>query len=415
MESDLALSTHSHPSDFSNVGQWHCGQSHVASAKIYNTCPTHPHLIWREVYHRWLLFCITNTQTARKIHVAKFRAARVHLLITTDVAARGIDIPLIHNVINLDFPPKPELFVHRVGRAARMGRSGTAYSILTREELPYLMDLNLYLGRSVVPAPLIPDAEAVRQHQAAGSAVAPSATSSESVYGSYPATLLGPCIEHLREVEAAATELNSVARTLSNAYKLYLRTRPAPSPESSKRAKELPLEGPHPLLLSIVPQSRYADIENEAALAQFTSALRNFRPVATVLEAEIAAVKSPHTMGATLLDVSVNKSSSNDVMQRKRAEHAVIIERERKKRAEAEEAKAAGKDAGATGQKRKQKQDGAQGFPVASLGSEDTDDFEAGEDEDGGMAPGSGSSAAREAAALAMAIGDGVLNEGRYR
>lgn len=57
-------------------------------------------------------------QTARKIHVAKFRAKKVNLLITTDVAARGIDIPLIDNVINLDFPPKPELFVHRCEGAA---------------------------------------------------------------------------------------------------------------------------------------------------------------------------------------------------------------------------------------------------------------------------------------------------------
>lgn len=39
-----------------------------------------------------------------------------------------------------------------------MGRSGTAYSILTREELPYLLDLHLYLGRAVEAAPLIPDA-----------------------------------------------------------------------------------------------------------------------------------------------------------------------------------------------------------------------------------------------------------------
>lgn len=86
-------------------------------------------------------------QTARKIHVAKFRAQRTKLLVTTDVAARGIDIPLLDNVINYDFPPKPELFVHRVGRAARMGRRGTAYSILARDELPYLLDLHLYLSR----------------------------------------------------------------------------------------------------------------------------------------------------------------------------------------------------------------------------------------------------------------------------
>ena len=88
-------------------------------------------------------------QTARKIHVAKFRAQKVHLLVTTDVAARGIDIPLIDNVINYDFPPKPELFVHRVGRCARAGRSGSAFSILTRDELPYLLDLHLFLSRCV--------------------------------------------------------------------------------------------------------------------------------------------------------------------------------------------------------------------------------------------------------------------------
>jgi len=52
-------------------------------------------------------------QAARKIHIAKFRARKTMLLIVTDVAARGIDIPLLDNVINYDFPPKPKLFVHR--------------------------------------------------------------------------------------------------------------------------------------------------------------------------------------------------------------------------------------------------------------------------------------------------------------
>lgn len=52
-------------------------------------------------------------QTARKINVAKFANKKSNLLIVTDVAARGIDIPLLDNVINYDFPSKPKLFVHR--------------------------------------------------------------------------------------------------------------------------------------------------------------------------------------------------------------------------------------------------------------------------------------------------------------
>lgn len=52
--------------------------------------------------------------------MAKFRARKVPLLITTDVAARGIDIPLIDNVVNYDFPAKPELFVHRHGLSSAL-------------------------------------------------------------------------------------------------------------------------------------------------------------------------------------------------------------------------------------------------------------------------------------------------------
>lgn len=53
--------------------------------------------------------------SARKIHAAKFSQGKASVLVVTDVAARGIDIPQLDNVINFNFPAKSKLFVHRVG------------------------------------------------------------------------------------------------------------------------------------------------------------------------------------------------------------------------------------------------------------------------------------------------------------
>ncbi|OMJ29481.1 ATP-dependent RNA helicase dbp10 [Smittium culicis] len=89
-------------------------------------------------------------QTARQIQMNLFRKNLVSLLIVTDLAARGIDIPILDYVINYNFIDNTKIFVHRVGRVARAGRSGWAYSLLTPDELPYLIDLKLFLGRELV-------------------------------------------------------------------------------------------------------------------------------------------------------------------------------------------------------------------------------------------------------------------------
>ena len=86
----------------------------------------------------------------RKDNLEAFRTRKARVLIVTDVAARGLDIPLLDNVINYDFPDRAKLFVHRVGRVARQGRAGSALSLVTSGDLPYFLDFLLFFGRPAV-------------------------------------------------------------------------------------------------------------------------------------------------------------------------------------------------------------------------------------------------------------------------
>jgi ATP-dependent RNA helicase RhlE len=75
-----------------------------------------------------------RTQGQRNAALAGFRAGTYRVLVATDVAARGLDIPDVSHVINYDLPEAAEGYVHRIGRTARMGKSGEALSLVTPEE-----------------------------------------------------------------------------------------------------------------------------------------------------------------------------------------------------------------------------------------------------------------------------------------
>ena len=67
------------------------------------------------------------TQTHRERTMTLFRDKKLRVLIATNVAARGLDIPAVSHVVNYDMPDNLEEYVHRIGRTARMGKEGTAY------------------------------------------------------------------------------------------------------------------------------------------------------------------------------------------------------------------------------------------------------------------------------------------------
>jgi superfamily II DNA/RNA helicase len=77
-------------------------------------------------------------QRARMAMLDAFKAGRVPLLVASDVAARGLDIPDVSHVINFDVPIHADDYVHRIGRTGRAGRTGTAYTIASRADQRYL-------------------------------------------------------------------------------------------------------------------------------------------------------------------------------------------------------------------------------------------------------------------------------------
>jgi ATP-dependent RNA helicase DeaD len=87
------------------------------------------------------------SQNARERVLAAFRSGELPILFATNVAARGLDIAGIGQVINYELPESAELFTHRVGRTGRMGREGEAITLVTPEDGPKLRQIERLLGR----------------------------------------------------------------------------------------------------------------------------------------------------------------------------------------------------------------------------------------------------------------------------
>jgi ATP-dependent RNA helicase RhlE len=87
-----------------------------------------------------------KSQGARTKALAGFKTGSVRVLVATDIAARGLDIPLLPHVINFELPNISEDYVHRIGRTGRAGASGEAISLVSADETTYLRDIEKLIG-----------------------------------------------------------------------------------------------------------------------------------------------------------------------------------------------------------------------------------------------------------------------------
>jgi ATP-dependent RNA helicase RhlE len=90
-----------------------------------------------------------KTQGARTKALAGFKEGSIRVLVATDIAARGLDIPLLPHVVNFELPNIPEDYVHRIGRTGRAGANGIAISLVSHDEAAYLRDIEKLLKQSL--------------------------------------------------------------------------------------------------------------------------------------------------------------------------------------------------------------------------------------------------------------------------
>ena len=90
-----------------------------------------------------------KSQNARQNALNNFKSGKIHIIIATDIAARGIDIHNLGVVINYDLPDVAETYVHRIGRTGRAGNSGVAFTFCSQEEYPMVRSIQQLTGKKI--------------------------------------------------------------------------------------------------------------------------------------------------------------------------------------------------------------------------------------------------------------------------
>ena len=90
-----------------------------------------------------------KSQGARTKALSGFKSGKIRVLVATDIAARGLDIPLLPHVINFELPNISEDYVHRIGRTGRAGASGEAISLVSADETTFLRDIEKLIGEKI--------------------------------------------------------------------------------------------------------------------------------------------------------------------------------------------------------------------------------------------------------------------------
>lgn len=276
-------------------------------------------------------------QSTRTFQMSQFLAGKTQLLVVTDVAARGLDIPILEHVINYDFPVGARIFVHRIGRTARAGRKGWAWSFVTHSEAAYLCDLQLFLARPLLGVAAHPPSVRVSEEPYTQSLI----------LGPFPRDAIDAEVEYIRTLHAAHHSLPSLRGVMDRGQSMYERSRGKASVASYKRAKEMAKsegwasdsQGVHPVL-SLMRQAKTEEGEAITSVDEGSKkdnkrlamirALNAFKPAETAFElatrgktgtAGVALMKERRKALAKAAERIVAQASSSRIAQTTKVEN----------------------------------------------------------------------------------------------
>lgn len=205
-------------------------------------------------------------QQARVNNLRSFRSGKSSVLVVTDVASRGVDVPLVDHIIHYNVPSSAKLFIHRSGRAARAGRIGYSWALVDPEEMGFMVDLFGFLGRPLctgrtknnrsTSARSTNKRKKQKERKDNGNKSESDDLDNYMVtemtpfmvhYGSVPESALIIEMENLRRIRDTegrmeTESLHSLKSVCVNAMKQYRKTRPNASKNGMREAKKI-LEG----------------------------------------------------------------------------------------------------------------------------------------------------------------------------
>merc|ERR1711992_436761 len=102
-----------------------------------------------------VIFCSTKRKVDWLAEMMReFRSGQTRVLISTDVWARGLDVPQVSLIINYDLPNNRELYIHRIGRSGRYGRKGVAINFVRNDDIRILRDIEQYYSTQIDEMPM---------------------------------------------------------------------------------------------------------------------------------------------------------------------------------------------------------------------------------------------------------------------